>query len=173
MATPTSVKSGGVTVDGLTESIKVLGKLDKGYRKEAVAILRVGAKDVAKQSRAQLNRVGRYPSGSPASSIGFSATGKGAGVKLRAHSRPWLLGAEFGEVVAHVYGHPVGQSRFRRRTFGRWKPPTSKDLNKNTGGYIIQPTIRRLLPKIEKQVARDLDELTKRAFRKGGVHGGR
>ena len=166
----------GIQVDGLDESLKALGRLDKAYRKEAIDAMKVGAKDVARRARKNLNRVGRYPRASSAGSIAFSANAKGAGNKLRAASRPWLLGAEYGEVVAQVAQFdnpsiPVAQSKFKRRTFGRWRPPTSTDLAKNRGGYMIQPVIAQQLPKIDRQIRRDFQKLTSRTFRKAGVRG--
>ena len=175
-----TVKGTGLQVDGLTESIAVLRRLDKAYAKEATGILREGAKVVAKEARRRLGDAGRYPSGSPAGSIGYSATTRGAGNTLKASRRPWLLGAEFGEVIASVFERRVGRKTVGRipqasfeggRTMPPYRPPTSTDLGKNRGGYLLQPVIRKRLPMIEKQIARDFDSLTRRAFRKGGVRG--
>jgi len=160
-------KRGGIEVDGLAETINALGKLDKQYKKEAVGIFREVATDVQKRSQAKIGRVGRYPTNR--GMIGRSATSTGAGVKLRASKYPWAYGAEYGEVVASVYGHDVGQSRFKRRTFGQFKPPTSSDMWRNTGGYMIQPTIRARLPWILKKSSGDMTKLIDRQLRKSGV----
>lgn len=167
---PTTQKRGGVEVDGLSESIRALGRLDGEYRKEAVAVFRDAAKDVQRRAQKAVGAVGRYPARK--GMIGRSATTTGAGVKLRASKYPWAYGAEFGEVVADVYGEPVGQSRMRRRTMGQFKPPTSPDMFKNTGGYMIQPVLRARLPKIEEQVSEDLTRLIDKALRKAGVPDG-
>ncbi len=160
-------KRGGIEVDGLAEAVAALGKLDKQYRKEAVQIFRDAAIDVQKRSQANIGKVGRYPNRK--GMIGRSATGTGAGVKLRAVKYPWALGAEYGEVSAHVYGRPDAQRDFKRRTFGVFKPPTSSDMAKNTGGYMIQPVIRARLPHIAEQVSDDMTALIDRAMRKAGV----
>jgi len=167
---PTTQKRGGVEVDGLAESIRALGKLDGEYKKEAVAVFREAAKDVQSRAQRAIGDVGRYPQRK--GMIGRSATSTGAGVKLRASKYPWAYGAEFGEVVADVYGEEVAQSRFKRRTMGRFKPPTSTDMFENKGGYMVQPVLRARLPKIEKQIADDLTRLIDRAMRKAGVPDG-
>jgi len=160
-------KRGGIEIDGLAETINALGKLDKQYKKEAVQVFREVATDVQRRSQARIGRVGRYPTRKGI--IGRSATSTGAGVKLRASKYPWAYGAEYGEVVAAVYGHDMGQSRFQRRTFGQFRPPTSSDMFKNTGGYLIQPTLRARLPWILKKASNDMTLLIERQLRKSGV----
>lgn len=164
-------KRGGVEVDGLAEAVRALGKLDGGeYKKEAVAIFREAAKDVQGRSQRLIGNVGRYPA--RRGMIGRSATSTGAGVKLRARKYPWALGAEYGEVVADVYGREQAQTDFKRRTMGEWKPPTSTDMFKNRGGYMIQPVLRARLPKIKETLAEDMTKLIDRAMRKAGVPDG-
>jgi len=158
---------GGVEVDGLAESLRALRRLDGKYQKQAVQSFRDAATDVQKRAQALIGKVGRYPSRKGI--IGRSATSTGAGVTLRATKYPWAYGAEFGEVVADVYGRPVKQAKMKRRTMGVWRPPTSQDLFKNRGGYMIQPVLRARLPKIEKQVAADIDKIMNRALRQAGV----
>jgi len=162
-----AVRGGGVEVEGLAGMIRALGKVDKAYRKEAVGVFRDAAKDVQGRAQAQVGRLGRYPT--KRGMIGRSATGQGAGVKLRAAKYPWADGAEYGEMVAQVYGNPVGQSRMKRRTMPVFNPPNSKDLFKNTGGYMIQPAIRRRLPHWEKEAGERLMDITGRAMRRQGV----
>jgi len=160
-------KRGGIEIDGLAETINALGKLDKQYKKEAVQVFREVATDVQRRSQARIGRVGRYPTRKGI--IGRSATSTGAGVKLRASKYPWAYGAEYGEVVAAVYGKPYPQHAFKRRTFGAFKPPSSSDMRTNTGGYMIQPTIRARFPKIEKKASDDMTKLIDKAMRKAGV----
>ncbi len=171
-------KRGGVEVDGLAQSIRALGKLDGEYKKEAVQVFRDAAKDVQARAQKNIGVVGRYPNNR--GMIGRSATSTGAGVKLRASKYPWAYGAEFGEVVANIPQHgtrwqtkEMGQSQFKRRTFGFHKPPTSSDMAKNTGGYMIQPVLRARLPKIEEEVSTKLVKLIDKAMRKAGVPRGR
>jgi len=160
-------KRGGIEIDGLAEAINALGKLDKQYKKEAVAIFREVATDVQKRAQKRVGRVGRYPA--KRGMIGRSATGTGAGVKLRASKYPWAYGAEYGEVIANVYGRPSAQSGFKRRTFGVFKPPTSSDMFKNRGGYMIQPVIRQRQKWIFKKSSEDMTKLIDKAMRRAGV----
>ena len=160
-------KRRGIEVDGLAESLRALKRLDGKYQKEAVQSFRTASTDVQRRAQAAIGRVGRYPTNK--GQIGRSATSTGAAVVLRATKYPWALGAEFGERTGHVYGRPVRQTRFKRRTFGVFNPPTSTDMFKNTGGYMIQPVLRSRLPHIEKQVAADIDAIMVRALRRAGV----
>jgi hypothetical protein len=168
----TSQKRGGVEVEGLAETVKALGKLDPLYRKEAVETFRDAAKDVQKRAKAR-----GVPAGyrGPKPRIGRSATRTGAGVKLRTSARSGVpaYAAEFGEVVATVYARRVGQYRFKQRTAPAFKPPTSSDMMRNTGGYMIQPVIRARLPHWEREVAERISALIDKALRQAGVPRGR
>jgi len=163
----TTQKRGGLEVDGLTEAINALGKLDKQYKKEAIQVFREAATDIQHRSQSKIGRVGRYPQ--KKGMIGRSATSTGAAVKLRASKYPWAYGAEYGEVIASVYGRPDAQSDFKRRTFGVFKPPTSTDMFKNRGGYMIQPTLRARLPKVLDKASKDMTKLIDKQLRRSGV----
>jgi len=165
-------KRGGLEVDGLAEAINALGKLDKQYKKEAVNVFRDSAKDIQARSQALIGRVGRYPNRK--GMIGRSATSTGAGVKLRASKFEYAYGAEYGEVVSNIPQYPsgtkdYGQSGFKRRTFGRFKPPTSSDMFQNRGGYMIQPTLRARLPKVLEKASTDVTKLIDSQLRRSGV----
>jgi len=164
-----TTKTGGLRVDGLTEAVKALQKLGPEYRKEAVSVIRDISKDIQKRSQ---NRIGNHPNyrlKKNKSMIGRSATGKGGGVKLRASKFPWAYAGEYGEVVAHVFGRPRGQDSFRRRTSAPYKPPTTTDMSKNRGGYMIQPTIRKRFPHIMREFDTEFIKLIDKAMRQAGV----
>lgn len=163
----TSQRRGGIEVEGLAETLRGLKRLDGRWRAEAVDTFRDAAKDVQSTAQGRIG-AGGYRLKRARGMIGRSATGTGAGVKLRASRHPYALQAEFGEKVAHVHGHPTDQHRLRRRTAGPYRPPTSADMMANTGGYMIQPAIRARLPHWEREVARRLAALVKRAMRTGG-----
>lgn len=168
----TTQKRGGIEVDGLAESLRALKRLDGEYRKEAVQIFRDVATDVQKKSQSRIGKVGRYPT--KTGMIGRSATGTGSGVKLRASAFPWAYSAEYGEAVANIPQSNHGtkkypQHAFKRRTMGVFKPPTSSDMWTNTGGYMIQPTIRARMPWIQKKASTDMQELIVKALRSAGV----
>ncbi len=167
MGKTTVLRGGGVEIDGLSQSVRALQKIDRKYRQEAVQVFRDAATDVQKVAQRAIGSVGRYPTNR--GMIGRSATNTGAGVKLRARKYPWAQGAEYGEATMHVFGVPYYQSHLKRRTMGRFRPPTTTNLMKNTGGYMIQPAIRQRLPKWEKEAGKRLQEITTRAMRQAGV----
>jgi len=165
-------KRGGIEIDGLSEAINALGKLDKEYKKEAVGIFREVAKDVQIRAQNRIGRVGRYPTRK--GMIGRSATSTGAGVKLRASKFPWAYGAEYGEVVANIpqstgETKQYPQSSYGRRTFGVLKSPTSSDMFKNRGGYMIQPVIHARQKWIFEKSSNDMTKLIDKAMRRAGV----
>ncbi len=157
-------KRGGVEVDGLAEAIKALGAIDKRLKAEAVDVMRDAAKQVQKIAQSNIGK-GQYRGPTNKGMIGRSATATGAGVKLRARRSPWALKAEYGEKVAHVYGHPTGQARFKARTANRFSPPTSDNMFKNKGGYMIQPAIRKSGPRIIREAESRLFKLFKKHLR--------
>lgn len=169
---PVSTKRGGLEIDGLSEAIKALGKLDGDYKREAVQVLREVATDVQNRAQRRIGNSPGYRMGRQKGMIGRSATSTGAGIKLRASKYPWAYAAEYGENVAAVFGRNAPQRIFKRRTAAKFKPPTSGDMAKNTGGYMIQPTIRKRFPHIIKQLDDDLTKLIDRAMRKAGVPDG-
>ncbi len=165
----TTTRTGGLQVDGLSESIRALKKLGPQYRKEAVNVIRDVTKDIQKRSQDRIGNHPQYRLRRNRSMIGRSATGKGGGVKLRASKYPWAYAGEYGEVVAHVFGRPRGQDRFRRRTAAPYKPPTTTDMSKNRGGYWIQPTIRKRFPHIMREFDTEFVKLIDKAMREAGV----
>jgi hypothetical protein len=165
---PVTPKRGGLEIDGLNEAIKALGKLDGDYKREAVQVLREVATDVQHRAQAKIGNAG-YRMGRQKGMIGRSATSTGAGIKLRASKYPWAYAAEYGEHVAAVFGRNAPQRIFKRRTAAPFKPPTSGDMSKNLGGYMIQPTIRKRFPHIMKQLDDGLTKLIDRAMRRAGV----
>jgi len=164
-------KTGGLKIDGLTESIKALRKLDPKYRPEAIGIIRDIAKDLQKRSQRRIGNHPQYRLPKNKGMIGRSATATGGGLKLRASKYPWAYAGEYGEVVASVFGRPVGQdTRFKRRTAAPFKPPSAGgDLSKNKGGYWIQPTIRKRFPHMMRQFDTEFIKLIDKAMRQSGV----
>ena len=163
---------GGGADDGIAEATRALTRLDPLYRKEAVQAMRDAATDVQRKAQGRIGSGGgRYPQ--RRGMIGRSSTSTGAGVKLRASRYPWALGAEFGEAVAHVYGRARPQASFARRTMPPPKPATSRDMARNSGGYMIQPAIRSRLPHWNREASRQMQALIAKALRQSGVPRGR
>ena len=159
-----TVKS-GLQVDGLSETIRALGKIDPKLSAEAKEILRDGAKTVQRAAQRNIG-AGGYRMGMGKGMIGRSVTAKGAGIRLRASKFPWAYAAEYGEAVAHVYGRKYPQPVFRRRTAGDFKPPTSTNFARNKGGYMIQPAIRKFMPVLVEEAGERITRLVDRAVKR-------
>jgi len=165
----TRTVGGGIEVEGLAETIRAIGRWDKAVRKEAVDIFRDESKIV--QARAQANSRAHYAAPSNNAWIGRSATGQGAGVKLRAAQGSGRgYATEFGmhKWQYRTWGNTIRgtvQSAMRHRTF--------KPFLGITGGlgpgYVIQPAIKAHLPGMDKRVADKLHALLNRELNKAGV----
>lgn len=160
----TSVRGGGVQVEGLAEAINALGRIQPQLRKEAVGVMRDATKAVQVEAQGNIGK-GRYRMRTNKGMIGRSTSARGGGVKLRASKYPWAYAAEFGDRVWHVYDRPMREARFRRLVANPHSPPTSTDLFKNRGGWMIQPAIRKLGPKVTEQASKDLYRLFARHLR--------
>jgi hypothetical protein len=163
----------GLKVVGLKESIAALRRVDPLLAKEGTQIIRTETKKIQARAQASIGNHPQYRMGRQKGMIGFSATGAGAAIKLNASKYPWALAGEFGDNVWHVYGKARKESGLRRRVAAPNKPPTDGDMWKNTGGYWIQPAIRKSLPHFQKELNDGLTELFTRALRQAGVPGGR
>ena len=163
--------SGRIEVEGLSESIRALNKWDKKVKGEAVDIFRDEAKMVQKKAQARLSLV---PSAPRKAVIGRSATGAGAGVKLRGSAFPRAFATEFGMHKWHqrTWGGTVRgwvQSALSRRTFLPYKG-VQFDVKGGSGpGYVIQHTLRKVLPGMEERVADRLSKLLTKELNKAGV----
>ena len=177
-----------IQVDGLTESIKFLGKVDKELRKEAVNVLRKGALKIKGESQQRMAatpgvRRSSYPLFK--SAIIHRASGKGASVGInRAASNgrnATIFAAEFGAGSQWIpynrgagkRGRFVPQNSMRRRTFPVYRGNQFKSRGKAGPGWIVQPTIRKWVPKIEDQLEADMEKVFNKAARRAGVPRGR
>ena len=173
-----------VEVEGLKETLRFLGRIDSDLRKEAVDVLRDATKKVQAESRSRLAstpgvRRSSYPVGRGA--IIRSASGKGAAVGIsRASSagrNAAIFGAEFGAHTWHVprgnvrrrRARGISQGRMKRRTFPVWRGNSSVIRGSSGPGWIVLPTLRKWLPRIEKEMARDLDRVVAKGLRAAGV----
>jgi len=172
-----------IEVDGLKESIRFLGKVDKDLRKEAVNIIKKNTLKVkAEAQRRYMSAPGvrrnGYPGGKTA--IVHRASGKGASVGINRTARnPSIFPAEFGAYLQAIpnYAGPgkkrrsrsVSQNAMRRRTFPVWRGNQFKPRGSAGPGWIVQPTIRKWMPKFDKQLANDLMPVFNKAARKAGV----
>ena len=175
MAIKPRAGTGGIEVEGLSETIRALGRYDKKVRAEAVDIFRDEAKAVQAAAKAIARQA---PSATKSVAwIGRSATGQGAGIKLNAGKNPRAWATEFGMSKWHqrTWGGTVRgwvQSALSRRTFQPFKG-VSFDVSGGSGpGYVIQHTIRRMLPGMEQRVANRMSALLSRELDKARVRRG-
>ena len=173
-----------IEVDGWTETLKWLGKVDKEIKKEAVDVLRDGAKKV--QSEALLRmaatpgvRRSSYPLTRGA--IPRRASPKGASVGINRDSSSGrnaaIFGAEFGSYVWHVprgnvkgrKARGLSQNSMKRRTFPVWRGNNTTVRGKKGPGWIVLPTLRKWVPKIEGELEKDLNIVIQKGLRKAGV----
>jgi hypothetical protein len=119
-----------------------------------------------------------YPGGKTA--IVHRASGKGAAVGInRTVRNAAIFPAEFGAFTQAIprYGGPgkkrrsrkTGQNRMKRRTFPVWRGNQFVPRGWAGPGWSVQPTIRKWLPKFDKQLADDLMPVFNKAARRAGV----
>ena len=158
----------------LSSAIRALGKVDKAAQKEAVQVLREAAIKGQRESQARLTvrpGGGSYPR--RRGQYGRFADQKGAGLKLAGAKYPWAWGAEFGAKRAWLpRGQVTLQSKLRRRQFPVWRGSPKVVRGKAGPGWIMYPTIRRLLPEIETDLQKGLADVFERSMRQAGVGNG-
>ena len=153
--------SGAIEIAGLNEALRGLDKVQRGAAKEVRDIIRDETKTVALAARKVAARDPVAPSST--NWITWASNTRGAGVKLRANAARTQGRAYYSEFGAHT--HPVGfksqdmykrpQRTLRRRTTRPYRGDNKKVLSGNTG-YIIQPTIRRMMPQYQENLANRL-----------------
>ena len=85
---------GALTVEGLSETLRALNRIDKTVAKASKDVIREHTKPIAQEARKVSKRVVGAPSRT--SWIGWSITNKGAAITLRASVEPRALQTEFG-----------------------------------------------------------------------------
>ena len=177
-----------IRVKGLDETLKLLGKVDKDLRKEATNVLK---EHVLIIKRAAQTRMGQTPGVRRSSypltktAIVHKATTRSAGVGINRASKKGrnaaIFPAEFGaftQFVPYGYAQPnwakkpgryLSQGAMRRRTFPVWRGNQHKIRGKSGPGWIVMPTIRKELPKIEHSLIIDLRVVFDKAAARAGV----
>jgi hypothetical protein len=123
-------------VEGLNETVKGLRKVDSELPKVLAAQHRETATDVQHGAQA---RLAGEPVPKRTGVIGRSATARHATVVLRYSRYPWAAGAEYGSIK---YGQ-----------FRRWRGNQFTPQLPAGPGYLIQPTIAKKLPQIDRDYA--------------------
>lgn len=154
-------------VDGLTEALRGLNRVDRDAGKAARLLLADGAKTIKAAAQA---KVGRRPGGGSyprrSGMVGRSATAKGAGVTLRGARYPWAWGAEFGARRAWIYGRVTLASKLRRRQFPIWRGNQFVVRGRGGPGWIIQPAIRENIDRVLEGIAEGLERTIADAVRR-------
>jgi len=171
-----AITTGGLDARGLDEAIRGLIRANPKLQPEAVDIMRDGVKKMEKAAKARIG-AGGYRMKKNRTMIGRFTTNTGAGIELRASKYPWALQAEFGERWANIpinrgAGRRGGtrfkpQSSYGKPTAAKLKQPTSADPIKNKGGYMIQPVLRIMTPKLMKEASKRILKLIDRSVDRG------
>lgn len=156
-----TTRNTGIQIEGLTQAIRAMGRLDRDLAKEAKAIIREETKPVVNQARLEAKHAAPA---APSSTtwVGYTVTNQGAGIVLKASKYPRALATEFGAYTAMVgFDKNVKrrQTSLRSRTFRPHNPD----------GYVIQPTIRRMLPAFLDGVTDGLADVVRRTLDAAGV----
>jgi len=170
------ITKGGLDARGLDQAIRGLVRANPRFKPEAIKVMRKGAKKMQAVARGRIGSGGNRLKTNKRM-IGRYSTPTGAGIDLRASTYPWALQAEFGERWANI---PINlgtgtrggtrvkrQSQFKRRTAPRLRQPTSPNLLLNKGGYMVQPTIRLMTPKLIDDAGKEIMKLITKELKRG------
>jgi len=184
MAAPAAIE-----VEGLTATIKVLGKVDKDLRKAAGKVVREYAVKIKSEAWAKYKTspgVSRDGYKLTKGAVSHRATATKASVGINRQSKVGrnaaIFAAEFGAYTATVPrfdGKGVrgrfrvyGQNDMRRRTFPVWRGNNTTVRGKRGPGWVMMPILRKRVPEIEKDLNRDLLVVMQGSLRKAGVKRG-
>ena len=176
----------GVEVDGLKESYRFLGKVDKALKKEAVLILKEHTVRIKAEAQAKMNtgpgtRGGRKMT--KGAIIHRASATKGASVGINRGSKSkrnaQIFPAEFGTFTGMIPSGPDNseskshpQHSFRRRSFPIWRGNQFVSRGRSGPGWIVQPTIRRNMDRFSKDLTESLEDVFDRAAKKAGLQRG-
>jgi len=168
--------TGGIDARDLDRVVRGLIRANPKLKPEAIKIMRVGVKKMQSAARARIGR-GGYRLGMDKRMIGMFTHTTGAAIELRQSRYPYAFQAEFGERWANIpiYRGPgrrggtrlKRQKAFRRKTVARLRQPTSRDPLKNRGGYMIQPVIRLMTPKLIEKAEKGIVKLIDKELKRG------
>ena len=72
------------------------------------------------------------------------------------------IAAEFGANFHTVFGHRIAAKSMKRRVFGG-------RVKRNTSGKVVGATVKKDLPRAERDLALAFDKTAEKAFRKAGL----
>ncbi len=174
-----------IKVEGLSETLRMLSKVDKGLRKEVGAVMREQTKRIKNEAYARsriapgVRRRG-YPITKGAYIRRATATKAQVGIS-RASSRgrnAAVFPAEFGwnrQALNWPNQRSGGRSKYVsqnsmvRRTFPIWRGNNTKIVGKSGPGWIMLPVLRKRVPKIRDEIEAEVTKLFRESARKSGV----
>jgi len=172
----------GVRVEGLSESIKLLSRVDKGLRKEIGLVMREKTIRIKNEAFARSKqtpgvRRSKYRITKGGYTRRASATTARVGIKAGAPgaANAAIFGAEFGAKTWHVPRGRTGeikgvsQARMRNRTFPVWRGSSRVIRGKNGPGWIMMPILRKRTPEITKELEKEITDLFIKSARAAGV----
>jgi hypothetical protein len=133
---------GGLAVEGLTESIRGLARVDKEAARLVTDEIRYQARRVVlPAARSNWSSQPIRPTQAN-SAVTAQADQKGASLVLRYSAHPYAAGVEFG---SHQY-----------RQFRSWRGNRFTVAPGSSTGYVVQDAIRATLPQVEETLIKEL-----------------
>ena len=176
-----------IEAEGLRETVRLLGKVDKALRKEAGKVVREATVKIKRKAQGRLASspgVSRsYPLRKTAIVHRATATKASIGWNMGTRNGWAIMGAEFGAKSHWVpyhhkddgspsrkgVGRKVSQGSMIRRTYPVWRGNSTTIRGKAGPGWIVMPTLRREVPLIADDLQRDLLEVFDKSARAQGV----
>lgn len=170
MARATFRNTDAVAVEGLNETLRGLSRADRTVAKEVKGVIRQNTKKIALAAR-KVDAGHKTEPSRKTRMIGWSVTNTGAAIRLRASREPRAYLTEFGAETQPVgfddrdmYNKPQRVIR-GGRTVQEWSNP--KKVLASDAGYVIQPTIRQMMPMFLDDLADDIIQYYKRLTLRG------
>jgi len=172
-----------IKVQGLSETVRMLSKVDKGLKKEVSNVLREQAKIIQAQALARSKQTPgvqrkSYRITKGAYTRRVAGTRARVGVQQRSSGKinRNVMGAEFGaKSQAIPRGRTSGktfyasQARMRKRTFPVWRGGPKVVRGTKGPGWIMLPTLRKRMPQITKELDKEITKLFIQSARRSGL----
>ena len=170
----------GIEADDLSQAIRAIGRFERESGLEIKRAIRKRAKPILTLARG-------YVSGSRGTHervrttvVSLSVTNKGAALKLRPSVSPLAWGLEFGMKAGGMVPRRTGQGRgFATRysrpfsgageSFQRYRGFYGTKIMSGDKGFVMGRAVRVGMPKFERVVLNDLDDLMDDIMDRAGV----
>lgn len=168
-----------VRVEGLSETVRMLSKVDKGLRKEVGKVMREKTIRIKNESFARSKttpgvRRRKYPITKGAYIRRATATKARVGIQRASTGRnaavfPAEFGARWQAVPAGGRTKYVRQNSMKRRTFPIWRGNRTKIVGNKGPGWIMLPVMRLRVPEIRVDIEREVNELFRKSRQQSGL----